>query len=73
MPDDTPKELRCGGTMHGKMPSPTLLEVPCKRRVCGKEPGVVVLHTFDLTTGNLVGTVRFADPSRKDNRENGTQ
>lgn len=68
---DTPIELRCGGTMHGKMLSATTLEVLCKRRACGKRPGVVVLHTFDLTTGNLIKTERFTDPSGKDNREDG--
>jgi hypothetical protein len=26
----------------------------------------VVLHTFDLTTGELVGTARFADPVKKE-------
>lgn len=62
-------ELRCGGTMHGKLTLDTgQLEVKCGRRGCGAKRGVVVLHTFDLITGNLVATKRFADPVR--NEEN---
>jgi hypothetical protein len=59
-------ELRCSGTMHGRMDN-FLLEVKCGRRSCGAKPGVVVLHTFDVTTGKLVGTKRFADPVKKGN------
>lgn len=56
-------ELRCGGTMHGKLED-HLLEVKCSRRSCGAGRGIVVLHTFNLNTGELVGTSRFADPTR---------
>lgn len=58
-----PKELRCGGTMHGILSDDgTELEVKCKRRSCGKVSGVVVLHTFDLKTGKLLRTSRFREP-----------
>lgn len=57
-------ELRCGGTMHGRMDG-FLLEVKCHRRSCGSKPGVVVLHTFDVMTGTLVGTKRYQDPIRR--------
>lgn len=58
-------ELRCAGTMHGKLDiRDGKLEVKCGRRGCGAGGGVVVLHTFDVTTGNLVGTQRYADPVR---------
>lgn len=56
-------ELRCGGTMHGKLDD-LRLEVKCNRRSCGAGRGVVVLHTFDLTTGELIGTSKYADPTR---------
>lgn len=55
-------ELRCGKAMHGKLDD-QLLEVKCKRRGCGAKPGVIVLHTFDIVTGELVETKRFADPA----------
>lgn len=57
-------ELRCGGTMHAKLDAESRrLQVKCGRRSCGAAKGVVVLHTFDLTTGELVGTARFTDPT----------
>lgn len=58
-------ELRCPGTLHARLDG-NLIEVKCKRRSCGVKPGVIVFHQFDLTTGELVRTVRFSDP-RKDN------
>lgn len=58
-------ELRCAGTMHAKLDiADGKLEVKCGRRGCGATRGVVVLHTFDVTTGHMVGTKRFADPIR---------
>jgi hypothetical protein len=59
------RELRCGTTMHGRMLSDHELEVKCKRRACGHKPGVVVLHVFDIRTGNLVSTKRYADPQKE--------
>jgi hypothetical protein len=53
--------------MHGILSEDgTELEVKCKRRSCGKRPGVVVLHTFNLTTGKLKYTKRFREPPRED-------
>lgn len=57
-------ELRCGGTMHGRMLDSTQLEVKCKRRSCGHRPGIVVLHIFNVTTGTLLKTLKFADPQK---------
>jgi hypothetical protein len=57
-------ELRCSGTMHGKLGN-HILEVKCGRRGCGAVKGVVVLHTFDLETGLLVGTKKYADPIKE--------
>lgn len=36
-------------------------EVRCDSRLCGKRPGVVVLHTIDLETGR-VETRKFKSP-----------
>jgi len=63
-----PKELRCGGNMHGIMLDDTHLEVKCKRRACGSKPGTVVLHVFDITTGELTRTRRFKDPMKEGTR-----
>lgn len=60
-------ELRCGKTMHGKLSiREGRLEVKCGRRGCGAGRGIVVLHTFDIHTGEMVGTKRFADPVKKE-------
>jgi hypothetical protein len=61
-----PKELRCGGTMHGVLSDDhRYLEVKCKRRRCGAGPGIVVLHTFDLHEGGkLIKTKKYRDPQR---------
>lgn len=63
-------ELRCPGTMHARIDlEAQILEVKCKRRGCGAAPGVVVLHTFSLTTGELLQTRQFQDPLvRKEDR-----
>lgn len=63
-----PKELRCGGTLHGILLDDGLhLEVKCKRRSCGARPGIVVLHTISLETGKVVSTSKFADPNHPSN------
>ena len=56
--------LRCDGTIHGQL-TDTGLEVKCKRRRCGYRKGVIVLHTFDLSTGKVVQTKIFAEPKRQ--------
>lgn len=54
-------ELRCPGTMHAKLVDGGI-EVKCRRRSCGYRRGVVVLHVFDLHTGQLVDTKKYAEP-----------
>lgn len=49
------------------LPEEGLLEVKCDRSHCGAGKGRVVLHRFDVHTGELVETSRFAVPhTRKD-------
>jgi hypothetical protein len=61
------KDLRCDGTLHAKLDLEALtIEVKCGRRRCGASRDVVVLHTFSVTTGELVGTRMFANPPRKE-------
>jgi hypothetical protein len=58
-------ELRCDHTMHGILNNGTI-EVKCGNSRCGARSGVVVLHRFDLKTGQLIGTDRYKDPVRKE-------
>lgn len=62
-------ELRCPNVLHGIITEQGLLEVDCRSRWCGKEPGNVVLHRFNLETGELVETLKFKAPrSPKDQK-----
>jgi len=69
-------ELRCDSRiLHGIMltAGSGILEVPCRSRWCGKQPGVVVLHRFNINTGELVETLRFSEPKEtKEGSNNGT-
>lgn len=42
-----------------------VVEVKCDRSHCGAGRGRVVLHRFDVRTGELLETLRFADPTPK--------
>jgi hypothetical protein len=56
-------ELRCNGRLHGRLDAERgTLEVTCPRRGCGAQKGVVVLHTFDIITGQLLDTELFRTP-----------
>lgn len=62
-------DLRCKNRKFGVLlrPSkdPGVVEFSCVSRWCGRKPGVVVLHTFDTSTGELVGTRAFKEPKKK--------
>lgn len=62
--------LRCEGTLYGRLTDERWLEVKCKRRRCGFKPGVVILHTIDIKTGEVVSTKKFAEPPRKKEQNN---
>lgn len=62
------RELRCdGNVLHAMVvdedePKPQgLIEFRCKSKFCGREPGVIVLHRFDLETGGY-DTHRYKEP-----------
>ncbi len=57
-------ELRCGSRiLHGVVFDATgIAEFTCRSKRCGKEPGVVVVHRFDLSTGRMTETKRFSNP-----------
>lgn len=61
-------DLRCGTTLHGRLTDERWLEVKCKRRACGYVKGTVVLHTIDITTGKVIQTEIYADPSTQNRR-----
>ena len=61
-------DLRCGTTLHGRLTDERWLEVKCKRRACGYVKGTVILHTIDITTGEVIKTDVFADPSTQKRR-----
>lgn len=58
-------ELRCDSKKHGELHD-GLIEVKCDSRFCGAGPGTVVLHQFDARTGDLVKTVQYKNPNRKE-------
>lgn len=57
-------QLRCDHKLHGHIDG-NVLEVGCQSRFCGKRPGIVVVHRFDVTTGKLIETKRFKDPVKQ--------
>jgi len=61
------RELRCkGNKLHGLIVSQYadgVIEVRCGSKFCGKEPGVIVLHRFDLSSGEME-TRRYLDPAK---------
>jgi len=57
-------ELRCpGNKLHGIIVSDGVLEVKCDSKFCGHGPGVVVLHRFDINTGEVLGTKTYKNPN----------
>lgn len=60
-------DLRCeNGIKFGEIdPEGRSLEVKCRSVRCGHRPGEVVLHKFDLKTGELQGTRKFRNPAKK--------
>ena len=61
-------ELRCKGNAEGDLygiydPDTQTMEVRCKRRRHGARPGIIVLHTISLLTGQVEKTREFKDPA----------
>jgi len=57
-------DLRCTAKKHGELDE-AFIEFKCSSRFCGAGPGVVVIHRFDASTGELRETLQFKDPGRK--------
>lgn len=57
-------EIRCPSRLHGRIVNGQF-EVKCASKKCkGAQSGVVVLHYFNLLTGELENTKKFRDPAR---------
>lgn len=65
-----PVELRCKSKMYGILREDGLLEVKCRHKWCADRTheGVVVLHYFNVVTGELVKTVKYRNPKLNNNR-----
>jgi len=69
-------ELRCDSSiLHGIIlgEGNGVIEVPCRSRWCGKQPGVVVLHRFNIHTGELIETLRFSEPKVEEEGRNASR
>jgi hypothetical protein len=60
-------ELRCKGKLHGIVvrEGSGTVEIKCRSRWCGAGPDNVILHRFDIATGNYT-TKAFQNLKRKD-------
>lgn len=54
-------EVRCDNKKHAVIED-GVIQIRCGSAFCGKRPGVVVLHMFDVASGNMIDTKRFKDP-----------
>jgi len=59
-------DLRCdNGIKFGELfPDDDVLEVKCRSSRCGAAPGAIVIHSFDLSTGKMVGTEIYREPTK---------
>ncbi|MGI0002441.1 MAG: hypothetical protein ACRD42_05115 [Nitrososphaeraceae archaeon] len=53
--------LRCANKLHGIVDG-DIIEVSCNSQFCGSYAGIVVLHKFNLNTGELIETRTFKEP-----------
>lgn len=54
-------EIRCAERLHFILIG-DIAEVKCKSKRCGAGGGTVVLHRFNIKTGEPTETLRFKDP-----------
>lgn len=65
------RQLRCpGNKLHAIVvddedtkPS-GIIEVRCDSRFCGKQAGVIILHKFNLSTGEIQ-TQKYSEPNHQ--------
>ena len=56
-------ELRCPSKLHGIVVEDDVIEVACTSRFCGYEKGVVVRHRIRISTGEVLSTRKFKEPT----------
>jgi hypothetical protein len=52
-------ELRCAAKKHANVLDDQIIEIKCNSRFCGAQRGVIVLHSFNVKTRELVDTKKF--------------
>jgi hypothetical protein len=57
-------ELRCEAKLHGVVIDEDCVEIACNSRFCLHNPGEVVVHRFNLKTGEFT-TRRFAKVEKR--------
>jgi hypothetical protein len=65
-------ELRCPSEILHGVVDDNIIEVRCRSNWCGHRAGTVVIHRFDLKTGECVSTLCFKDPTSKKGSANGS-
>lgn len=58
-------DLRCQNWIMFGSVKDGILEVKCKSRYCGAQDGAVVLHRFDTSSGELIGTSIYKNPRKE--------
>ena len=56
-------EIRCTNKKHGELEN-GVFETTCNSRFCGAGAGIVVLHGFNVASGELVYTKKFKNPRK---------
>jgi hypothetical protein len=54
-------ELKCASGRLLGMTEGHFIEIACRSTKCGKRPGVVVIHKFDIRSGDCVSTRRYTE------------
>lgn len=61
------QDLRCDSKKLAVLVTPAadgVIEIKCDSRFCGAGRGVVVLHRFSTTDGELLSTTKYQSPER---------
>jgi len=62
-------QLRCDSQILFGILEDSVLEVKCKSDRCAdRVKGAVVIHRFDIHSGNLLETLKYKDPATKKGR-----